>query len=481
MNEGGGKLKSGKISLALLFIGILLLLAGIALGKSVAQKGLEINGAYSMEKVVVSVKNQLDIYNTSSFTLNDIKELVKELQTNELTYTCSPALTSSRISGNNSNCKVKITGTNYLYPMFHQLPFEYGGFFTYKNEEEGGYVAIIEETAAWNLFKTKNAVGKTIEIYDVPFKVVGVYAKDDSIIGTLTDSRIPDVFIPVRRMLELDATAKIKSFQVKTSDTSTLDLNTAHVSTALQQIGKSPSNYSIEDYNLKEALIKQKPMIIVFVMGFIMICIFLFQIKNILKDISVLIAYKCRTDYLSHVIRKNVVFLGISLIKVMVSIGCIILIWTGIRTNLYIPAKYIADELINVTYYVNLFKSSVQSSISSLGYIAPHTELLMNTLWKISNWTFSIPLILGFLLIYLGIWQLKTSDIIMSRLIAYIGLSVITSLFIIVVSSYLLGLPLVMDTKSLLVAWSFMTVTAVRISISINLNKNGKESDLLNV
>lgn len=460
-------MKSGKISWALLFIGILLLLAGIILGKSVVNKGLDVNGAYTLEKVVVSVKNHHDVQNANSLSLEDVKELARHLQTNELTYTCTSGLMSSSVSGNNSNCTVKITGTNYLYPMFNQLRFEYGSFFTRKNETEGGNVAVIEETVAWNLFKTKNAVGKTLQIYDVPFKVVGVFAKDHSIIETLTDSGIPDVFIPEGKILELDGTAKINSFQVRTIDSSTLDHNTALVSEALRRIGKSPSGYYIEDYNLKKALMEQKPRIIVFIMGVLTICIFLIQIKRTLKEAINLIRYNCRADYFSHVIKKHAFILGLSVLKILISIGCIVLTWIGIKTVFYIPPKYIADELINISYYVDLFKSGVKSSISSLGYIAPNTEIVMDTLWAVMNWTFYVSLIFGFMLIYLGFSQIKTTDITISKLILYLGLFVAASMLILAVAAYWLGLPFTMDIKSLMIAWSFLSFASIKMSESV--------------
>ncbi len=460
-------MKSGKISWALLFMGILLLLAGIILGKSVVNKGLNVNGAYTLEKVMVSAKNQHDAQHVNSLSLEDIKELARQLQMNELTYTCTSGLMSSSVSGNNSSCTVKITGTNYLYPMFKQLRFEYGSFFTHKSETEGGNVAVIEETVAWNLFKTKNAVGKTLQVYDVPFKVVGVFAKDHSIIGTLTDSGIPDVFIPGGKLLELDGTAKINSFQVRTIDSSTLDHNTALVSEALQRIGKSISGYYIEDYNLKKALMEQKPGIIVFIMGLLAICIFLSQIKNTLKEVINLITCNCRLDYFSHVIKKYASVLGIAVLKILISIGCIVCIWIGIRTAFYIPPKYIADELINVSYYVDLFKGSVKSSISSLGYIAPNAELVMDTLGAVLNWIFYVSLIVGFVLVYLGFSQVKTADITISRLILYLGLFVAASMLILAVAAYWLGLPFTMDVKSLMIAWGFLSITSIKMSGSI--------------
>lgn len=464
MQIGGEKLKPEKISWALIFIGILFLLIGIILGRLVYNKGLEVNGVFSMKKIVVSVKTQLDTQGTNGFSEDNIKGLVKQLNTNNLTYTGQSGLISSFVRSDNSSSQAKITGTNYLYPLFNQLFLKAGSFITEKNEDEGGFVAVIEENIAWNLFKTKNAVGNTILIYNVPFKIIGVFKKDNSIIERLTDSGVSDVFIPVGKMLELDTTAKIKSLQVPSIDNGSLELNTSIISEALQQIDKNPSDYDLEDYNLKMAAMEQKPKFIIFIMGVLSIFILLVYIKNILTEVIELFRIGCRKDYFTNILKGNLLTVGISVIKILLISGTSLLIWNGIKYKPYIPTRYIPDELINISYYINLIKSNIQSAISNLGFIASNTELVTNTVQTVLNWIFYISIIPGFLMLYIGFIQLKTFNIEMPKVVLYIGLFVTGSLCILAGAAYLLGLPFTIDIKNLIITWSFLSILAVKVS-----------------
>jgi hypothetical protein len=270
------------------------------------------------------------------------------------------------------------------------------------------------------------------------------------------------VFIPAGKMLELDTTAKIKSFQVRTSDTSTLDLNTTLVSNALAQIGKSPTNYDLEDYNLKKALMEQKPKLIIFIMGVLSIFTLLVYMKNIIAEVIELFTKGCNKDYFMNVLSNNLFIVGISSIKVLLIIGGSILIWSGMKFKLYIPPRYIPDELINVSYYINLFKSYIQATVSSLGFVAPNTELVTNTVQTVLNWMFYISLIPGFLMLYIGFAQLKTFDVEMPKVILYFGLFVMGSLGILAVTTGMLGLPFTIDIKNLIVAWSFLSIVAIK-------------------
>jgi len=74
------------------FSGILLLLSFIVLGKGLVTACSRLNGGYAMQKVLVSVQNQLDVQDLNSFSIDDLKRLKKELSTKDISYTARSGL-----------------------------------------------------------------------------------------------------------------------------------------------------------------------------------------------------------------------------------------------------------------------------------------------------------------------------------------------------------------------------------------------------
>jgi len=440
----------------LTFSGILLILSFIVLGTGLVAECSRLNGEYSMQKVLVSVKNQLDRQGSNSFSIEDIKRLKKELSTKDISYTAQSGLINTSVSNGSTVLPARLTGVDHRYPPFSGLTLKEGSFITQKQEEEGAMVAVIDDELAWNLFKTVHAAGKTLELFDGIFRITGVVEKDSTLIGKLTDDGLPDVYIPASVLLELDATARITALQIKTADTGTLDQNRTNVSNVLGQIGKDPSNYNISDNNLKFALMEQKPLLFVFILGMASMLMLLVHIKNCIRKLYFFIRDGCRTDYFTNVLKSNLAEIGAWILEVALAILGIVLIWLGIRFKLYIPPQNIPDELINISYYSDLIKSIIQGSIQNMGYIPPHSELIVNAVDMLLNLLFNISVILGCLLLYMGFRELKALNMDSIRLIQLFGLFFILSFGILAGAAFLTGLPFMLDRKSILVVWAFV-------------------------
>jgi len=465
-------MKRRKAVWALTFSGILLMLSFIILGGALVDQCVRLNGAYSMQKVLVSGKNQADPQGKNSFPIDAIKRLKKELSIKDISYTARSGLVDTPVSSGSTAFPVRLIGTDYMYPAFSGLNLEEGSFITQKQEDEGAMVAIIDEELAWDIFRTKNAAGKTIDIFGAAFRIIGVMEKDASIIGKLTDDGLRPVYIPASVMLELDTTARITELQIKTAKADTLARNTTEVSAAIRKIGKDPSNYNISDYNLKLALMKQKPLLLVFILGIASMLILLSHVKNLSKEIYFLIRDRCKTDYFLNVIRHNLKGIGLYTLETVLSLTGMVLIWTGIRFTLYIPPQNIPDELINISYYSELIKAAIQGGVQNRGYVAPQAELIVNASDMLLNLFFCSSFILGSLLLYAGLRELKELNMDSGRLTPVLGLLFILSMGILTAAAFLSGLPYATDIKGVLVAWTF---------IYINFVMKRKESGVENV
>jgi hypothetical protein len=324
-------------------------------------------------------------------------------------------------------------------------------------------VAVIDDELARKVFKTANVTGKTLDIYGSVFRIVGVVKREDTLIGKLTDDGIPDVYIPAAVMLELDATARITAFQVKTAGAGTPNRNIADVSAALRQIGKEPSNYNISDYNLRYSLMEQKPLLLVFILGIAAMLTLLAYIKKLMAKLYYLIRDGCRTDYFSNAIRSNLAGIGTYMLEMASALGGTALIWLGIKFRPYIPPAYIPDELINISYYSGLIKGLIEGRVQSMGYIAPHAELTVNTIDTLLNLLFCISVIPGFLLLYTGFRELKTVNTEPSALTLIFGLFFVLALIILAAAAFWAGLPFAPGLKGILVAWAFIYINILRI------------------
>ncbi|MEW9122077.1 MAG: ABC transporter permease [Thermotaleaceae bacterium] len=467
-------MNKGKSVWILTFSGILLILSFIVLGTALVEECYRLNSNYSMQKVLVSVKNQIDSQGKNSFTIDDIDRLKKELSTEDVSYTAESGLINTTVSNSNTALPARLIGADHTYPNFSSLMLINGSFITQKQEEEGAMVAVIDEELAWDLFKTVYATGKTLDIYGKTFQVTGVLKKESSIIGKLTDDGLPKVYLSAGVMLDMDNTAGITEMQIRTADDNTLDQNKSNVSAALRQIGKDPSNYNIVDYNLKYALMKQGPLLVAFILGIASMLILLQHVKKLIIKAYSLIMKGCKTDYLSNVIKENKAELVGYLLEMMVVFIGIVLIWKGISFKSYIPPRYIPDELIDISYYRNIIKGLIQGGIRDMGYIPTQSELYVNATNMLLNLLFFFAVILGYLLLYAGFREIRALIIDSNKLTIIIGVGFVFSLAVLVFTSYMMQLPLMLDIKGILVTWAFIFLNILEIN-------NGKDSEMKNV
>jgi len=457
-----------------MFMGIFLLFAGIGLGNSLVMKLNELNGEHSMDKVVVSAENRPGSQSLDSFTPLNMNDLSGILKTGDIAFSTNTVDSSLQAADSEAAAQAEITGTNYLYPEFLQINLMYGSFFTHKAEVDGEDVAVIDETLAWTLFKTLDAVGRKVEILGREFKIVGVAEKGGSIIETLTDDGIPDVYIPAARLLELEPSEAATCFQVKSAEAGLPGQYETEITNALQAIGKSPENYRITNYQTKEMLLSQIPLIVQFIPGLAAIFIL---VGFFLKDVRasyIFIRTEFRDKDMKTVISDNLPHICMDILKLLLLAAGVCAIWLLIRFKLYIPSEYVPDELINFAYYIYLIKSGIGGRISGMGHISPQVELIANMGGILITLATAIPAMISFVLIRSGFVRLKLLDVEPVKLTLLSALMLALSLVLTAGAASLLGLPEAFQIKSVLVLWTFIYIINIKIY-------NRKESEQINV
>lgn len=457
-------MKYHRLAYILIFSGVLLITFGIVLGSSVVSKLQSSGSTYATGKITISIKKPSEKHSKANFTLDEIHKLGKKLNTSE--YSCL-SVTSSTAAFEDRTARVNVNGVSYPHDRFYDINLKRGGFLTDKSCNEKALVAIIDSELANELFMTDDVVGKNFSLFGRTFKIVGVFSMDKSIIHTFTDSGIPDIFIPVDTLLELDKNASIAGIQIKTGDTGTSGRNEDELSNAIMALGKNPSDYKITDYNLLRVLLSQRPLFIVFAAGLLSILALLLHMKNRIISAYKLIKDVCRQDYFFDIIRRigkvksasclagKIAVLSAEISVIAISV---IVLWRCIAFRLYIPPEYIPDELIDLSYYINLIKGNLSDGISGIGYIPPSYELMLNTACSMANVLFFTGLFGGGLLVFLGLQVFRGYPVQSLMIIVFSSVSVVLCTMAAAAASTALGFPPTLQLKSILPVYGFILI-----------------------
>ncbi|MGH9493098.1 MAG: ABC transporter permease [Terriglobales bacterium] len=106
------------------------------------------------------------------------------------------SMTAAQVVFENDNWSTRITGTEPQYFEIRNWPMQSGAAFTQADVQAAANVAIIGETVRKNLFGATDAVGQTIRIKNLPFRVVGVLTpKGQS--AAMGDDQDDTILIPI--------------------------------------------------------------------------------------------------------------------------------------------------------------------------------------------------------------------------------------------------------------------------------------------
>jgi len=454
------KIKTGR---RMLFWGLLILVAGTVGVNSVVENLKQTNAEAAMEKIVIEAMPGKEGDEKKIITINDIEELRKNLQKQPVTCTVRPGETGCAVRHSGDSFPAKLIGADTGYTMFHQVEFIIGSVSPVDTGSDNLQVAAVSEEFAWELFKTTNAAGMTIEIYGKTFKITGVFRIRKTMLHILSGLKIPDVLIPARTMLELDDGSYIDSIQIPFKENSVSDANRNLVLTELRRMQIDETMLKVTDFNNNQRQMEQKLRIIVFLPGIITICLWCYRIVVMLKRIvrSFRDAYKSRgfacairTEAVSQI--KRIAF-------ILPALTLIFLIWNGISFKAAVPPQYIPGEEPERGKYVLLFQqnlqnvfSGVSSDLSMPGKLLKAAELIVNIMF-FSSTAFGTALCAA----GLKIINSESSD--MACNIWKAGGEFILLLAIVAGLFRLFGLIPAVNINDIFVLWSFLTTGLIQM------------------
>lgn len=446
-----------KLPLLFMFLGIAILTSAVLISSSMINALIGMNGFYGMSKVSITAKNKAA---DKLFSLRDISNLKKELETDEIAY-C--AMADASIKKGSRVFYAKVIGANPYYRNFTDIGMIYGSFFSYE-EEEIKYVAVVDANLAWKMFSSIDIVGQEIKLYNRTFEVVGVYEKykliddgsNENVIEKLSNDGLNRVFIPMNTLMELDKSILTDTVFIKTDPEILIGENKKLVENALQSTGKWAPDYVITDYIEKMALLEQKPKIVLFAIGTITVFFILSYVKETFSNTLHSIRKQIAGSYLSEVIFRNRHCLAMCLIKAVTGILLSAVLIFIVKFDLYIPPEYLSDDLIDTEYYDDLLDTKIHEHNQNLSVYKSQVQLEHDIASKLISIQCLLAMLIGIPLIHMGIDRLLQVKMQVTKAViicaCLFGISAIAALLL----STMMRLPCEIDQKSICVIWTYV-------------------------
>ena len=112
---------------------------------------------------------------TNTLTVEDLEAIKRELPSVSMV---TPAINArSQLVAGNMNWNTSVQGVSEQYPDVRKWQVQSGSFFTDTDVRTAARVIVIGQTIADNMFPGMDAVGQTLRVSNLPFRVVGVMVR----------------------------------------------------------------------------------------------------------------------------------------------------------------------------------------------------------------------------------------------------------------------------------------------------------------
>ena len=166
-----------------IIIGVSAVIAMVSIGQGAQQSvqdqiasvgtNLPFVGAGSQN--VGGVRSGTGATSSNTLTVDDIEAIRREIPSVAM---ASPTVnTRAQMVFGNQNWNSQIQGVNEQFPRIKKWTIQSGDFFTDADVRTASRVLVIGATVAENLFPGMDAVGQTVRVRELPFRVIGVLAR----------------------------------------------------------------------------------------------------------------------------------------------------------------------------------------------------------------------------------------------------------------------------------------------------------------
>ncbi|HYI10663.1 MAG TPA: ABC transporter permease [Thermoanaerobaculia bacterium] len=186
-------------------IGVACVIVSVAIGAGVAASVSEMINSLGSNFIMImpgaATQSGARIFTGSSTLTEDDAEAIKR-EASAVSYVSPQLRTAGQVVGNDQNWSTQVYGVGIDWPNIRAWNVQDGSFFTEGDIRSGSKVALLGNTVADNLFPAGDAVGSTIRVKNVPFRVVGVLEKKGgSMMGSDQDDMIVAPYTTVQKRL----------------------------------------------------------------------------------------------------------------------------------------------------------------------------------------------------------------------------------------------------------------------------------------
>ncbi|MEY8427752.1 ABC transporter permease [Lachnospiraceae bacterium 46-15] len=202
-----------------------------------------------------SVTEQINSIGTNLLTVritddkeNPLKlsELSEITEKEEIAEAAPIAQTSATAKSGYTSDDITVYGTTGAYYNIQGLTLAAGRFLKKSDMDNHTYVAVINQTAAEEIFGTANVVGEKISLDGRGFQIVGVLAEEESTISSLTSGTL-EAYIPYTTIIRMeDNIFNITSFYASSADEESMDAAESTLETwMLERFGNDEDAFTI--------------------------------------------------------------------------------------------------------------------------------------------------------------------------------------------------------------------------------------------
>jgi putative ABC transport system permease protein len=186
-------------------IGVACVIVSVAIGAGVAASVSEMINSLGSNFIMImpgaATQSGARIFTGSSTLTEEDAEAIKR-EASAVAYVSPQLRTAGQVVGNDQNWSTQIFGVGIDWTNIRAWNVRDGAFFTEGDIRSGAKVAVLGNTVADNLFPNGDAVGSTIRVKNVPFRVVGVLEKKGgSMMGSDQDDMIEAPYTTVQKRL----------------------------------------------------------------------------------------------------------------------------------------------------------------------------------------------------------------------------------------------------------------------------------------
>ncbi|TMV51480.1 ABC transporter permease [Paenibacillus mesophilus] len=364
-------MKRVRLTSWIVFVGMLLLVAGIGLSESILAEWHQSNGSKGLDKLVVNVDLAAGPTGSAGLTIAEADKLAEKWG-RAAAYS---ARTAAAVSTEDNSVSADVIGVGGRYDSFAHIRLYRGSLLTAKSIEEHSRVALVSARLAEKLFMNRDVVGMKLRLMGSTFTIVGVYEQPDTLLDRMTDDGRPDVLVPITTMVDLDSAVKVATIELEAGPTAVVT-GVADAKNALAGIGKQPSRYKIVTYVTEQHWVGQKPKLLLAAAGAAAILLGLRLAAGRLKRSVGLMRQGTATLDWQDAVRRFRKQLAFDAGSLLVLAACAAALYAAIRHRFYVPAELVPDVLIDWTFYRDKWLEWWQSLTAARGYVSSPGELL---------------------------------------------------------------------------------------------------------